>query len=148
MGFGAISAETTNFILEGDDFWPDLSLAEFLNTYRLPAEYAEEMLAEHLKLAKIWAVKELESFKNKNFGNKFEEISLYGIKGAALTLFKRAVFCRAKAILLEQFATIERRESAKNDAKESPEIASSFFAEAHKAIASLQGKNFINVAAI
>ena len=65
-----------------------------------------------------------------------------------MRLYRRAVFCRAKGLLLQQFATIERREAARNDAKETPETAQTFLAQADAALAALTGRTFITVEAV
>ena len=85
---------------------------------------------------------------SRHLATALDQISVHGISGGALRLYKRAVFCRAKALLLPQFATIERREPARNDAKEAPESAQAFFAQAENALAAITGRTFITVEAI
>lgn len=150
-GFGITSGETATAVLPASGFWPELAVAEFLRLYRLPAEYAEDLIVDHLELARIWAAEQLDSWATQKQAEGFERLAsvpFKGINGGALRLYKRAVFCRAKGLLLPQFATIERREAARNEAKEGPETAESFYAFADKAVASLIGRTFIGVEAL
>lgn len=151
-GFGINTGKTATTVLKGDGWYPDISVAEFLELYRLPAEYAEQLVADHLDLARLWAAGQLAEWR---FGQEvvkgvasIDAIPLHGIERGALLLYKRAVFCRAKGLLLPQFATIERREAARNDAKEAPETAERFFAQAEDALSTITGRTFITVEAL
>lgn len=153
-GFRVNTGQTVSQTIPASGFWPELKLAEFMELYRLPSEYAENLLLDHLALARLWAVKELEAWQAEQTAAGYatlEAVPLYGLpaeEGVTLRLYKRAVFCQAKALLLAQFATLERREAARNDAKEAPESADRFLAWAHQAIAALKGVTHINVALI
>jgi hypothetical protein len=57
--------------------------------------------------------------------------------------YKRAVYCRAKASLLSQFASVVRRESAENLGKEEPERKETFLEFSQQAVRSLQGRGRI-----
>lgn len=148
QGFGITTGKTVNTVLKGDGFYPDLALAEFLELYRLPAEYAESLMADHLNLARLWAAKNLAPWRS---GQEAEgrpdiaAIAYHGVPGGCAALYKRAVFARAKALLLQQFPSIERREAARNDAKEAPQTAELFFAQAKQALAALTARRFVNV---
>lgn len=150
-GFGVTTGKTATIVLSGDGWYPDLPVADFMDLYRLPAEYAEQLVADHLDLARIWAAGALTRWRaeQENKGHtSIDGIPVHGIEGGALRLYRRAVFCRAKGLLLQQFATIERREAARNDAKETPETAQTFLAQADAALAALTGRTFITVEAV
>ena len=151
-GFGVTTGKTATTILKGDGWYPDLAVAEFLELYRLPAEYAESLIADHLELARLWAAVQLAPWRIeqevvKGYA-KIDEIPVRGMEKGAMLLYKRAVFSHAKAILLQQFPSIERRESARNDAKEAPETANQFFATAQRALAIMAGRTFVAVEAL
>jgi len=150
-GFGITTGKTATTVLYGDGWYPDLAVAEFLKLYRLPAEYAESLIADHLKLACLWAAKLLAPWRDTQeaggHGN-LDAIAVHGIEKGATLLYKRAVFSYAKAILLQQFTSIERRDSARNDAKEAPETANQFLAAARQALADLTGRTFVTVEAL
>ncbi len=147
MSFNALTDKTSSVILPGDGWYPELSVGEFQRLYRLPAEYAEALVADHLGLARLWAVRQLQAWREEQEAAGFvslEDVPVHGLTGEGTRLFKRAVFCHAKALLLGQFATVARREAAREDAKEGPDVADRFFAWAHDAIADLRGRGRID----
>jgi len=146
MSFNALTDQTSTATLAGDGWYPDIAVGEFQLMYRLPAEYAESLVEDHLGLARLWAVRQLQEWRAAQEMAGYlslAEVPVAGLAGEATRLFKRAVYCQAKALLLGQFATVERREAAKNDAKESPETADRFYAWAQDAIADLCGRGRI-----
>lgn len=138
MSFSAISTGLSSLVVAGDGWWPDLPVADFQQTYRLPQEYADMLLQDHLELAAIWAQRQLEEWRTVREAEGCT--ALASVPKGALRLYRRAVSCHAKALLLAQFATVERREAAKNDAKESPEVYRQFYAWAQDAIADILGR--------
>ena len=134
-----------------DGFWPDLSVSEFQKGYRLPGEYLGEMLVADLTTAMVEINTELDRVKiaiqaagisrlNDAAGVTNPAEWGYGLK---ILLYKRAVYSRAKASLLPQFATVTRRESAENTGKEAPERAETFLSFSQQAVRSLQGRGRI-----
>ena len=151
MSFNALPDDYSNLKLEASGFWPELEVAELQKIYRLPAEYTGELLVNHLRLARSWAVRLLAAWAAGKQAEGFAAIAdvpFAGLPGEALNIFKEAVFCQAKALMLAQFATVDRREAAKNEAKEAPESADVFFARANNAIADLLGGGRIKVALV
>ncbi|MEW5713902.1 head completion/stabilization protein [Pseudomonas sp. SB113] len=132
--------------ITNDGFWPDLDVAEFQRGYRLPAEYLVELLVDGIALA-IGEV-------NHDLARRKAQWQAAGItnvlKADPMILpertfmaasYKRAVYCRAKAYLLSQFATFIRRESAENLAKEAPETAERFLSFSQQAVRLIQGRS-------
>ncbi|WP_302413496.1 head completion/stabilization protein [uncultured Desulfovibrio sp.] len=132
MSFSAVGNGPSSLIVPGDGWWPDLPVADMQQTYRLPQEYADALLQDHLELAALWAQRQLEGWRQQREAEGCA--ALADVPRGALRLYRRAVFCHAKALLLAQFATVERREAAKNDAKESPDLYRQFYAWAQDAI--------------
>ena len=140
--------------IDNDGFWPDLSVSEFQKGYRLPGEYLGEMLAADLKTAMVEVNTDLSRVKAK-----LQAAGISNLEAAAgvttpaewayaykVVLYKRAVYCRAKASLLTQFATVNRRESAENLGKELPERSETFLAFSQQAVRLLQGRGRITAA--
>ncbi|MBC8881727.1 head completion/stabilization protein [Pseudomonas cerasi] len=137
--------------IENDGFWPDLSIAEFQKGYRLPAEYLVEMLAADLNMAMVEVNTDLAKLKAR-----WQGAGVSNVESADTTVlpertfqaatYKRAVYSRAKASLLTQFATVNRRESAENLGKELPERSETFLAFSQAAVRSLQGRGRITAA--
>ncbi|WP_122587142.1 head completion/stabilization protein [Pseudomonas viridiflava] len=150
----SFSGKPTTFVeqaIENDGFWPDLSVAEFQKGYRLPAEYLVEMLVDELTTAMIEVNSDLAKLKAR-----WQASGVSNVESADTTVlpertfqaatYKRAVYTRAKASLLPQFATVNRRESAENVGKELPERSETFLAFSQAAVRSLQGRGRITAA--
>ncbi|PHN24143.1 head protein [Pseudomonas syringae pv. syringae] len=150
----SFSGKPTTFVeqaIENDGFWPDLSVTEFQKGYRLPAEYLVEMLAADLNMAMVEVNTDLAKLKAR-----WQGAGVSNVESADTTIlpertfqaatYKRAVYSRAKASLLTQFATINRRESAENVGKELPERSETFLAFSQAAVRSLQGRGRITAA--
>ena len=148
MSFSGNPSKFVEQQIENDGFWPDLSLAEFQKAYRLPGEYLVETLVDGLISAMTEVNTDLAKCKAKwqvagvTSLNSADPMVLPERTFQAQT-YKRAVYNRAKASLLTQFATITRRESAENTGKELPERAETFLAFSQQAIRSLQGRGRI-----
>ena len=151
MGF---SGNPTKFVeqqIENDGFWPDLSLAEFQKAYRLPGEYLVETLVDGLITAVVEVNRDLAKRKSQ-----WQNVGVTIVESADTTVlpertfhvatYKRAVYCRAKASLLTQFATVTRREIAENTGKELPERGETFLEFSQQAVRSLQGRGRITAA--
>ncbi|MDF5776313.1 head completion/stabilization protein [Pseudomonas syringae] len=150
----SFSGKPTIFVeqaIENDGFWPDLSVTEFQKGYRLPAEYLVEMLAADLNMAMVEVNTDLAKLKAR-----WQGAGVSNVESADTTVlpertfqaatYKRAVYSRAKASLLTQFATVSRRESAENVGKELPERSETFLAFSQAAVRSLQGRGRITAA--
>ena len=153
----SFSGKPTTFVeqaIENDGFWPNLSVSEFQKGYRLPAEYLVDMLATDLTTAMIEVNTDLASAKST-----LQTAGVSNLEAAAgaatasewgyaykVMLYRRAVYTRAKASLLTQFATVTRRESAENTGKELPERGETFLEFSQQAVRSLQGRGRITAA--
>ena len=148
MSFSGKPTTLVDQDIENDGFWPGLSVSEFQKGYRLPAEYLGEMLVADLTMAMIEVNTDLATVKSILQSTGVS--SLEAAAGAStpaewayahkVMLYKRAVYARAKASLLTQFATVTRRESAENTGKELPERSETFLAYSQAAVRSLQGR--------
>lgn len=151
MSFSGKPTTLVDQDIENDGFWPDLSVSEFQKGYRLPAEYLGEMLVADLTMAMIEVNTDLAKLKAS-----WQSAGVTSVESAdpmvlpertfQAATYKRAVYCRAKASLLTQFATVTRRESAENTGKELPERGETFLEFSQQAVRSLQGRGRISVA--
>lgn len=150
----SFSGKPTTFVdlaIENDGFWPNLSVAEFQKGYRLPAEYLGEMLVTDLTTAMVEVNDDLAKCKARwqaaGIGSvESADSRLLPERTFKVATYKRAVYCRAKASLLTQFATVTRRESAENTGKELPERGETFLEFSQQSVRSLQGRGRITVA--
>ena len=147
-GFSGKTINLMERTIINDGFWPDLLMSEFQQGYRLPGEYALDMLTTdlitamhevNLDLAKLKArwqdagVSNVESADSTVLPERTFQVSLY----------KRAVYTRAKASLLTQFATVTRRDVAENTGKEAPERGEKYLEFSQQAVRALQGRGRI-----
>lgn len=147
----SFSGKPTTFVdrtFENDGFWPNLSLSEFQATYRLPAEYLPELLAEGVEQAMGEVNFELAKRKADWQAAGIAQVAtadptVLPERAFYVGCYKRAVYARAKAFLLPQFATVTRRESAENTGKESLERIEQFLAFSQQAVRSIQGRGRI-----
>ena len=153
----SFSGKPTTFVeqaIENDGFWPDLSVSEFQKGYRLPAEYLVELLVTELTTAMIEVNTDLATVKSVLQVSGVSNLeAAAGVATPAewgyaykVMLYKRAVYTRAKASLLPQFATVTRREIAENTGKEDPERKETFLAFSQQAVRTLQGRGRITAA--
>lgn len=149
MSFSGKPATVVEQIIENNGFWPDLSLAEYQKAYRLPGEYLSEVLVTQLELAMAEVNQDLQKLANSWQGLGITEVasadSRLEERAFKVKLYKRAVYCRAKATALTDFATVTRRDVAENTGKEAPERADQYLAFSQQAIRALQGRSRITV---
>ena len=151
MSFSGKPTTLVDQDIENDGFWPDLSVSEFQKGYRLPAEYLVDMLVTDLHTAMIEVNTDLDAVRSilQASGVSNLEAAAGGVTTVEwayaykVSLYKRAVYCRAKASLLTQFATVSRRDSAENLGKEAPERKETFLEFSQQAVRSLQGRGRI-----
>lgn len=151
MSFSGKPTTLVEQTIENDGFWPDLSVAEFQKGYRLPAEYLVDLLADGV-IAAMGEVnhdlrKRKAAWQAAGISNvETADTLLLPERAHYVATYKRAVYCRAKAHLLPQFATVNRRPEAANLAKESPETRELFLAFSQQAVRAIQGRGRITAA--
>ncbi|WP_252092481.1 head completion/stabilization protein [Pseudomonas sp. MWU13-3659] len=151
MSFSGKTSTVMDQTIENNGLWPGLSLAEYQKAYRLPGEYLADTLVTHLTIAMAEVNQDLarveEIFRSAGVSSLEDEanastVAAWGY-GNKVALYKRAVYCRAKATALTDFATVTRREVAENTGKEAPERADTYLALSQQAVRALQGRNRI-----
>ena len=123
----------TDVIANGVTFWPDLNLGEFQKSRTLPAD----LPAETAGLAVLAAIAEVNDtltdavsyWADKGYDQAIDVPGAkMGEENQLTAQYKKAVYARAKADLLGEFATIGRRES--HPGQESSETRAGLLAEA------------------
>lgn len=119
---------TTAAAITNDGFWPDLSIADLLNNYRVPAEYADAVISTGLLMAIVRVNDALYPVKEAVVSLGFSTFATYVAVHHPLSVnsinvltinYHNAVHTRAKAGLLQQFNSMNRKPNAENAAKES-----------------------------
>jgi hypothetical protein len=137
-------ALTTSAALPNDGFWPGVAIGDLLNKYRIPAEYADETIKLGLTMAMVRVNEKLAKVKAAIITLGYATLQAHcdanvrQIVGEDVMIlqYRHAVFCRAKAFLLRQFPTVNRRPVAENEAKEAPETEQYWLDQSQAAIAS------------
>lgn len=153
MSFSGKTATVVDQTIENNGFWPDLSLAEYQKAYRLPGEYLSDTLVTHLNIAMAEVNQDLAKLMASWRDLGITEVAtadslLLPERTFKVELYKRAVYCRAKATALTDFATVTRREVAENTGKEAPERADTYLAFSQAAVRALQGRSRITAALV
>lgn len=131
--------------ISNDGFWPDISAYEFAAKMRVPSEYATDVISYGLSLSIIRvnaaladAKSAIETAAYANFAAYLAEHgAIINQTNVLLLQYEHAVYCRAKAFLLQQFNTLNRRADAENAAKESAETEQYWLDEAQASIKAL-----------
>ncbi|POZ49897.1 head completion/stabilization protein [Methylovulum psychrotolerans] len=146
MSFSGKPANTTAQAVTNDGFWPDLTVGDLVDDYRIPTEYADAVVLMGLKAAMVFCNKELAAAKLAIIGD-YDTLALYcaanssQIDGDEVLHFYyvHAVCCYAKAFLLQQFNSLNRKPNAENAAKEAPQTEEYWMQQCWVAINNLLG---------
>lgn len=139
----------TGTITNDGGFWPNIVMADFVKEARIPPQYNDgqqysalvrAMATANIELAS-WAARQIEQGKNSSD----EAGQIIGGAGVATTLYKDAVYHRAKANLLTHFATLSRKEEAQALAKESQDTYDRLITEYQKSIRAILGIATVSV---
>jgi hypothetical protein len=123
----------TDAITNGVTFWPDLNLGEFQKSRTLPADLPPDTAALAV-LAAIGEVNDTLADVVSHWAGKGYDQAIdvpgakMGNENQLTAQYKKAVYARAKADLLGEFATIGRRES--HPGQESTDSRANLLAEA------------------
>ncbi|TPG61506.1 head completion/stabilization protein [Ewingella americana] len=134
--------------LKNEDFWPDLNLQEFQEQRSIPADIDAGTVATAL-LTAAGEVNDLlvsvrDKYQAKGIGQASEAPGISMMDGNLLCArYKRAVYARAKADLMGEFASIGRRET--HPGQESEETRNSLLSEGSIAIRAIKGKRRVGV---
>jgi hypothetical protein len=131
-------------LFSNDGFWPDLSLSDLMSDYRIPPEYADNTIKWGLTLAVTYINSQLQpvkdsvllthaAFEDYADANPAEIGGLHPL----LIHYRHAVYAHAKAYLLQQFNSLNRKENAENAAKESADTEQWWLTESHGAVLAL-----------
>lgn len=141
--FNGRTQDYDDTVITNNGFWSDIYVEEFQKQRAIPLQIPVEMVKAALVAAMQGVDLDLadvaESYR-KSAVNSVTEISSPLINGEnyAETLYKKAVFARAKAELLPEFNTLSGREIHQN--REYVAEQKSLLAEATHAIRTLKGK--------
>ncbi len=145
MSFTGKSDLTSIQAITNDGFWIDASMQDLITKYRIPAEYDNDTIKWGLSLAVIRINEKLERVKQVILAMPYSDFDAYlnahshPVVGSELLQvhYEAAIYSYAKALLLQQFATMNRREIAENQAKESAQTEQYWLDESEKSVAAI-----------
>ncbi|KJF83567.1 head completion/stabilization protein [Photobacterium angustum] len=129
-GFGGGINENQTTTINGNG-WPDLTTEEFRQLRRISFTFDEQALAMAIGIAADAVQEQLNSIVVDDKPPMLKE--------AKALLYKRAVYGRAHADLLPEFATQDRRKEANNLATDEPKQADNFLAQSVRDVRQLLG---------
>ncbi|WP_414454661.1 head completion/stabilization protein [Enterobacter hormaechei] len=149
--FSGTSIDFDDAILTNDGFWPDLSVKDFQSQRTIPADIDAATIRQALLTAAGEINDDLVKVATKYQGDghtRAEAVPGVEIDGENLLCarYRKAVYARAKADLMGEFASIGRRES--HPGQESDETRSSLIAESTLTVRRIKGLKRITVAMI
>ncbi|KHA56839.1 head protein [Aeromonas hydrophila] len=134
-------------VVTNNGFWPDVSAADFEQRRNTPAEQDPGAIAAALLVAVTEINDQLATFQAtqqaKGYPSAAEVPGYPSIEGGTnglLELYLCAVFARAKAQLLPEFATVTERDAGKDLAERSQDARQQLLAESQFAIRAIKGK--------
>lgn len=144
---------TTNAPIINDGFWPILIVGELVSKYRIPPEYDDGVIGLGLSLGVVRVNRQLARAKAQcldpvivdgsnvvppTYGSlvAFAAAHSEKIDGEEVIVkeYKHACYSMAKAFLLQQFNSMNRRTQAENVKKESPDTEDYWLNQAQWAI--------------
>ena len=128
-------------------FYPSISAEKFKSLYRIPAELPGAVVTEQLRLAGLAVIRELRNWRETRSEETLaaiEQETADGV-GELVLAFERAVYCEAKAELLRETVTVDRRSQAENAAKSGEETENKYREFAADAIAAIIGARRVAV---
>lgn len=149
--FSGTSIDFDDASLTNDGFWPDLSVKDFQSQRTIPADIDAATIRQALLTAAGEINDDLVKVAAKYQGDghtSAEAVPGVEIDGENLLCarYRKAVYARAKADLMGEFASIGRRES--HPGQESDETRSSLIAESTLTVRRIKGLKRITVAII
>lgn len=126
---GSFSFEGVNEVstesITNDGFFPDVSIATFQQSYRLPLDYSVDVIKRELIMSIAYTNKELSEWRELKEVATLTEVEGYKeINGEHLLthFYLSAVYSHCKAELINNFSTMQRDEGTKNTLEDSPRI--------------------------
>lgn len=149
--FSGTSIDFDDATLTNDGFWPDLSVKDFQSQRTIPADIDAATIRQALLTAAGEINDDLVSVaaRYRSAGHeRAADVPGVEIDGENLLCARycKAVYARAKADLMGEFASVGRRES--HPGQESDETRSSLIAESTLAVRRIKGLKRITVAMI
>ncbi|SQD80439.1 head completion/stabilization protein [Moritella yayanosii] len=151
MFSGKTESEHQDTDIINDGFWPDINAGDFEKRRSVPVDMDKDAIAMSVVSAIAQINIELVGVKTRHeaegIAQASDVISQPSIadKNMLVILYEKAVYARAKAELLPEFATTQMRDAGENVTQREPETRDSLFAESLQHIRTIKGKRSAGV---
>ncbi len=135
-------------------FYPQIKSNDFVTQYRIPAEVDVEVIKHQLYMAMIRVNRSLNGYRQQLIDQGVSTLAdaeadsvgmADDMESEKVRLYYRAVFCEAKADLLKETETVDRRAVADNLAKTGEETEDKYREFVANAIRAICGQNRVGV---
>ena len=127
MGWLDDKAAAPDVLISRGSFFPPVSRARFIAEYRPPGELPLGTVTAHLRQAVIYVGRQLDEWRKTQTAATLADVPAELVTevqdgetteiSELVALFDRAGFCEAKAEILKETLTADRRAAAENNAK-------------------------------
>ena len=144
--FAGKDIDYSSATIRNDGFWPVVAVADFERRRALPADLDQQTSGAALLAAVSEINQQLARHQGALLAKGYATAaavpgpSLEGGANALTEQYLAAVFARAKAALLPEFASVTERASANNLVERAPEQRAQLLAESQQRVRSIKGK--------
>lgn len=138
--------------ITNEGFWPDISVGDFERSDALPADMDAAATGAALLAAigeinlQLKAYREMQEAKGYSSSRDVPGARMVNGENALTTNYIAAVYARAKAALLPQFATVTERDARKDLAERSVSLRDQLMATSQQLVRVIKGKRRVGVA--
>ena len=150
MGWMEKGKTPDNVVIDLGGFWPKIESGKFFDQYRPPSELPVDTVLDQLRQAAARVRHDLQYWRDLQTDPTLADVEQDTIDGMPekVMLFERAVYCEAKAELLKETQTADRRPDAENVAKTGAETEDKYREFAADAVSLIVGDDRIHVGVI
>lgn len=144
MSFVGHVEQSITDVVTNNGFYPDIALVDLQQNYNLPSQFNVDTIKTHCEVALMDINRQLKG-KQSEWQQQvatLAELPCDTINGQSerVLQYQRAVACRTKALLLQQYADQARKGDQKHLVDEHQENQSHWLSESQKAVNDLLGK--------
>nr|VVV04447.1 hypothetical protein AW0309160_01842 [Aliivibrio wodanis] len=151
MFSGSSGADYQDTVIENDGFWPNLNAGDFEKRRSIPTDMDSETVAYALAAAiaqiNIALINKKTAYEAEGITSANEVLGQpkIGDKNLLVILYEKAVFARAKADLVPEFATVQTKDAGDRVAESGTLITERLLAESQQHIRAIFGKSRVGV---
>lgn len=148
--WGEGSGNPADKSIDCGSFYPAITRQMFFDAYRIPLELPLATVDAHLCQGIISVRRALKEWRFEQEAAGYATLAAVPQEevdgtGELMVLWRRAVYCEAKAEILKETETANRREAAENAAKSGPETEEKYREFAQDAIRAIVGAGRVSI---